>query len=71
MPITVQVSLLSGCHSTLQAGLHETMERLKQGAHIVLGYSVVPKGRLLDNSGVVLGCHIEIRHSPIRHGDRS
>ena len=66
MSITVQVDLLSGRATTVQANLHEAVGTLKRRAGTALG---VGKGRLVDSSGGFLDAEMPIKRTRRRHGD--
>ncbi|OLQ02246.1 hypothetical protein AK812_SmicGene14935 [Symbiodinium microadriaticum] len=66
MSIAVEVGLLSGKRASVQAGLDETVETLKQRAQVALG---VGKGRLLDSSGNVLDVCTPMKKARVQNGD--
>ena len=66
MSIAVEIGLLSGRRASVQAGLEESVETLKERAQIALGLG---KGRLLDSSGNVLDVCAPIKKARVRNGD--
>ena len=66
MSIAVEVGLISGNITTVQATLDETVETLKVRAQASLG---VGKGRLLDSCGDVLDGSMQIKKARLQNGD--
>ena len=66
MSITVQVGLLSGKTTTVQARFDEDVETLKGRAQTTLG---VGRWRLLDSSGSILDESTLVKDSSLQNGD--
>ena len=66
MSISVEVGLLSGRTTTVNAGIDEKVETLIHRAQIALG---VGKGRLMDSSGSQLDGSVVLKDSTVQNGD--
>ena len=66
MSIAVDVGMLSGTRTTVNVGLDDEVETLKERAQTALGAG---KGYLLDSCGRVLDARADIKTAGVQNGD--